>query len=118
MLDAAHRETVGPGIVVQRVHPRCVEVQVARVARDRAAEGRRGPGVAVRADARQGSRVVVAVARSYVVAIAGLNARGMLCSRPGANWDEKLTDSGMEDRQRIAESIDRSGANRGLRHSG
>ncbi len=117
MLDAAHGKSRCPIGVVQRVHVAGVEVQEARAV-IAGSIGRRGPGVAARADARQGSRVVVAVARSYVVAIAGLNARGMLCSRPGANWDEKLTDSGMEDRQRIAESIDRSGANRGLRHSG
>ena len=64
MLDAAHGKTVRAVVVVQRVHVARVEVQVARVD---IAGGirRRRPGVAIRADGRQGSRTrPVAVARS------------------------------------------------------
>ena len=63
MLDAAHGKTVRAVVVVQRVHVARVEVQVARVD---IAGGirRRTPGVAIRADGRQGSRLTSAVARS------------------------------------------------------
>ena len=63
MLDAAHGEGRGPIGVVQRVHVARVEVQVTRVA-VACGIGRRGVDVAVRADIRQGSRRIVAVARS------------------------------------------------------
>ncbi len=63
MLDAAHSKTVGTVRSVQRVHVARVEVQVARV--DAAGGvGRRGPVIPVRADARQGSRLTIAAARS------------------------------------------------------
>ena len=63
MLDAAHGEGRGPIGVVQRVDVRRVEVQVTRVVIARGVR-RRGVDVAVRADIRQGSRRIVAVARS------------------------------------------------------
>ena len=61
MLDAAHREAVSTRIAVQRVHVSRIEVQVAGIGAARL--GRGGPVVAVRADIRQGSRRVDAVAR-------------------------------------------------------
>ncbi len=100
MLDAAHGEAVSTVIVVQRVDDAGIEAQVARVGA--ACEvGRRRPVVTVRADIhihasflasaqlvqaqlcprlieniRQGSRRVVAVARSRrMPAIAGMNDR-------------------------------------------
>ena len=63
MLDAAHGKTVSAVVVVQRVHDACVEAQVTRVDARRGVRRRR-PGVAARADIRQGSRLTVAVARS------------------------------------------------------
>ena len=63
MLDAAHGEAVGAVVSIQRVHVARVEVQVARVA-VACGIGRRGVDVAVRADIRQGSRRIRAVARS------------------------------------------------------
>ncbi len=75
MLDAAHGQGVGTVRVVQRVDVARSEVQEARV--DAAGRvGRRGPIVALRADVRQGSRRVVAVARGRATsakAIAGMN---------------------------------------------
>ncbi len=63
MLDAAHGKTVRPGRVVQRAHAARAEVQEARV--DIAGRrSRRAPDAALGADARQGSAVTVAVARS------------------------------------------------------
>ena len=66
MLDAAHGKTVGAVVRIEGVHPRRVEVHVARV--DIAGrKGRRGPHVAVRADSQQGSRAhTVAVARGRI----------------------------------------------------
>ena len=66
MLDAAHGEAVGAVVSIQRVHVARVEVQVARV-EIACGIGRRRPGVAVRADGIQGSRLTVAVARSLSV---------------------------------------------------
>ena len=66
MLDAAHGKGRGSRSVVQRVHPRRVEVQVARTA-GVGAIGRKGGRravVALRADGRQGSRSRTAIARS------------------------------------------------------
>ena len=61
-LDAAHGKTVGAVRVVQRVHVTRIEVQVPRV--DIARSVRRGrPIIAAAADARQVSRLTVAVAR-------------------------------------------------------
>lgn len=63
MLDAAHGETVGPVVPVERLHFAGDEAQIARIV-IAGGIGRRGPGVAVRADDVQGSRLTVAVARS------------------------------------------------------
>ena len=65
MLDAAHGKSRCPIGVVQRVHVAGVEVQIARVS-VAGSIGRRRVDVAVRADIRQGSRRIVAVARSRV----------------------------------------------------
>ncbi len=62
MLDAAHGESVRPVAVVQRIHSARVGPLKARV--DIACGvGRGRPIIAVRADARQGSRLAAAVAR-------------------------------------------------------
>lgn len=61
--DAAHGETVGAGGPVQRPHVARAEEQVARIV-VAGVVGRRAPDIALRADVRQGSRRVVAVARS------------------------------------------------------
>ena len=63
MLDAAHGKGVCTVGIVQRVHVARVEVQEASIG-IAGSVGRRRPGVAVRADDRQGSRLTVAVARS------------------------------------------------------
>ena len=63
MLDAAHGEAVGPVGSVQRPHVARAEEQVARIV-VAGVVGRRAPDIALRADVRQGSRRVVAVARS------------------------------------------------------
>ena len=64
MLDAAHGEGIGAVGVVQRIHAALDEVQVARSVRVRAAESRRRPTVAFRADIAQGSVLTEAEARS------------------------------------------------------
>ncbi len=74
MLDAAHGQRVGPVVRVQGVHVGCSEPDVARV-RMVGRKGRRRPPPTAVADGRQGSRRVVAVARSRrCEAIAGMNA--------------------------------------------
>ncbi len=74
MLDAAHGQRVGPVVRVQGVHVGCSEPDVAR-ARMVGRKGRRRPPPTAVADGRQGSRRVVAVARSRrCEAIAGMNA--------------------------------------------
>ncbi len=73
MLDAAHGEAVGTTRIVQRVDVRRREVQVARVG-IAGTVGRRSPVITVRADVRQGSRLAVAVARSNMSAIAGMDS--------------------------------------------
>ena len=74
MLDAAHGEPVGPVVTVQRVHVARMEVQVACVDIT-GGVGRRRPVETLRADIRQGSRRVAAVARGRRAgkAIAGMN---------------------------------------------
>ena len=62
MLDAAHGETVGAVVPIERVHVARVEPQIARVV-IAGSVGRRRPHDALRADDRQGSRLAVAVAR-------------------------------------------------------
>ena len=62
MLDAAHGETAGPRVVVQRFHIGGIERQVARMGVV-SSKSRRTPIVAI-AVGRQGSRRIVAVARS------------------------------------------------------
>ncbi len=62
MLDAAHGEAVRTIIVPDRAYSRIEQSQVARIGT--ACLRRRRPIVAMRTDIRQGSRRVVAVARS------------------------------------------------------
>ena len=75
MLDAAHGEPVGPVVTVQRVHVARMEVQVACVDIT-GGVGRRRPVETLRADIRQGSRRVAAVARGRRAgkSIPGMNA--------------------------------------------
>ena len=63
MLDAAHRKGVCTVGIVQWVHAARVEVQITSIG-IAGSVGRRRPGIAVRADNIQGSRLTVAVARS------------------------------------------------------
>ncbi|MCM1249701.1 MAG: hypothetical protein NC209_00950 [Alistipes sp.] len=85
MLDAAHGEGVCPKIAVCRTHLLGVEEQVARVGAA-CGGGRGGPTLAIRADTRQGSRRVVAEARSrHAKAIAGMNT-----AKSAAIKNEKL----------------------------
>ncbi len=63
MLDAAHGACGRTGIGVERSDVGFGEPQKARIGIS-CRRGRRGPRIAAVADARQGSRVAVAVARS------------------------------------------------------
>lgn len=109
-MDAAHGKTVGPVVVVQRVHDPRIEAQVARVGTARCV-GRGRPVVAVRADIRQGSRLTRAIARGRCVkkAIAGMNATEESTSttlrQTGMNnWRLRL--AGDESAQRVMPSVD------------
>ena len=87
MLDAAHREGVGSCIIIQRTHKAHAEIHATRT--DIAGSvGRRRPGIAVRADNIQGSRLTVAVARSNLNVISNrwVECRGEIF-RTAAGWD-------------------------------
>ena len=87
MLDAAHRKGVRTVGIVQRVHAARVEVQITSIG-IAGSVGRRRPGIAVRADNIQGSRLTVAVARSNLNVISNrwVECRGEIL-RTAAGWD-------------------------------
>ena len=67
MLDAAHGETVGPIVRIQRVQTVRMKVQVAGTVRvARTAKGRRRPAESLATDTANGSRQRVTVARSRI----------------------------------------------------
>ena len=84
-MDGTHREAVGAVVVVQRVHVRRVEVQVATVVR-RVRNGR--PIVAVADDVVQFARRVVAIARNRIESNHLLNEAedSPKGTNPAADW--------------------------------